>query len=108
MKPKEGLLTFIAEGNNIPSSRSYSRKIHGPGLASKGNNYGSGVTIGRGYDMRYRSPSEIINDLTFSGVPIDIAREIAKGSKKHACVASDLVKENRNKITEIKNWISLT
>lgn len=32
MQPKQGLLTFRAEGNNITNSRYYSRKIHWPGV----------------------------------------------------------------------------
>ncbi|MEW5291072.1 hypothetical protein ABW286_18110 [Erwinia papayae] len=31
LEPKEGLLTFRAEGNNFRGSRYYSRKIHWPG-----------------------------------------------------------------------------
>jgi len=39
--------------------------------------------------------------LTYSGIPIDKARAIAKGSKKHSCSARDFVIENKNKITDI-------
>jgi hypothetical protein len=37
MEPREGILTFMAEGNNISNSRHYSRKIHWPGVMSKCN-----------------------------------------------------------------------
>jgi hypothetical protein len=107
MEPREGLLTFRAEGNNISSSRNYSRKIHWPGITSKCNSYGSGVTIGRGYDMKHRSTSEIINNLTFAGVPLEKAKKIAEGSKKSFCSASDFVKENREKISEITEYQQL-
>jgi len=51
--------------------------------------------------MKYRTVAEIVNDLTYSGIPIEKAREIAKGSKKHSFSARDFVIENRNKITDI-------
>lgn len=101
MKPQKGLLTFMAEGNNIPTSQYYSRKLHWPGISPKCSIYRSGVTLGRGYDMKYRTVNEIVNDLTYSGIPIDKARAIAQGSKKHSCSARDFVIENRKKITDI-------
>ena len=55
MEPREGLLTFRAEGNNIKGSRYYSRVLHWPGIPSQCKRFGSGVTIGRGYDMKHRS-----------------------------------------------------
>ncbi len=69
MEPREGLLTFRAEGNNIPGSLYYSRKIHWPGISSRCHAYGSGVTIGRGHDLKYRSTTGIIRDLTSAGIP---------------------------------------
>ncbi|WP_250318501.1 hypothetical protein [Rosenbergiella gaditana] len=69
MEPREGILTFRAEGNNISGSRYYSRKIHWPGIESRCNQYGSGVTIGRGYDMKERSETQIIHHLTLAGIP---------------------------------------
>lgn len=101
MKPQKGLLTFMAEGNNIPTSQYYSRKLHWPGISSKCSIYRSGVTLGRGYDMKYRTVDEIVNDLTYAGLPNEKARAIVKGSKKHSCSARDFVIENRNKITDI-------
>ncbi|WP_241574553.1 hypothetical protein [Rosenbergiella nectarea] len=101
MKPQKGLLTFMAEGNNSPTSQYYSRKLHWPGISLKCSIYRSGVTLGRGYDMKYRTVNEIVNDLTYSGIPIDKARAIAQGSKKHSCSARDFVIENRKKITDI-------
>ena len=81
MKPQKGLLTFMAEGNNSPTSQYYSRKLHWPGISLKCSIYRSGVTLGRGYDMKYRTVNEIVNDLTYSFIPIDKARAIAQGSK---------------------------
>lgn len=101
LRPKEGLLTFMAEGNNIKSSRHYSRKIHWPGNSLKCDNHSSGVTIGRGYDMRYRTHKQIIKDLMLAGVEKENAKSIAEGSGKFACLARDFVIENKNKLAEI-------
>lgn len=101
MEPREGLLTYMAEGNNISSSEYYSRKIHWPGNTSQCEKFGSGVTIGRGYDLKHRSKSEVISDLTFAGVPIEKAKEIAEGSKNSHCAAGDFVKNNRGSISPI-------
>ncbi len=101
MRPKEGSLTYAAEGNNIPTSRYYSRVIHWPGSSIKCTNEGSGVTLGCGYDMKYRSPAQIKSDLTASGIPLEKAETIAKGSGKSYCEAERFVKENKNIIGEI-------
>ncbi|QGX91729.1 hypothetical protein EFZ10_08870 [Tatumella sp. TA1] len=101
MEPKVGLLTFRAEGNNLLNSNFYSRKLHWPGISSHCNQYGSGVTLGRGYDMKHRLRNEIISDLISSGIPFEKAKLIAEGSNKSHCSARDFVKENRNKIEDI-------
>ncbi|MEW5287776.1 hypothetical protein ABW286_00930 [Erwinia papayae] len=90
LEPKEGLLTFRAEGNNLAGSRYYSRKLHWPGVASKCNAYGSGVTFGRGYDMKHRSAGEIIADLTYVGIPVGQAKKIAGGAYKSHCAPAIL------------------
>ncbi|WP_261640831.1 hypothetical protein [Erwinia mallotivora] len=101
LEPKEGLLTFRAEGNNLAGSRYYSRKLHWPGVASKCNAYGQGVTFGRGYDMKHRSAGEIIADLTYVGIPLDQAKKIAGGAYKSHCAASDFVKNNTGSTIEL-------
>ena len=50
---ESGQVTFDAEGNDIESSRYFSRVIHWPG------NTESGVTIGRGYDMGNRTKAKL-------------------------------------------------
>ncbi|EOS95448.1 hypothetical protein LU631_04160 [Erwinia tracheiphila] len=101
MEPGEGLLTFRAEGNNRPDSPYYSRKIHWPGIASRCNTWGSGVTIGRGYDMKHRGAEEVIHHLTLAGIPLAKAKKIAESARKSFCAASDFVKENKDSIEEI-------
>lgn len=62
-----GQLTFDAEGLEAPGTLSHSRVLHVPSDAS-------GLTIGRGYDMKLKTPTQIIEDLT----AIDISPEYAK------------------------------
>lgn len=73
LEPKEGLLTFRAEGNNVRNSSNYSRVIHWPNDSAQCRRSGSGVTIDRGYDMKHRSPKKIVSDLTYAGVPLEKA-----------------------------------
>ncbi|SER25536.1 toxin homologue of phage lysozyme [Rosenbergiella nectarea] len=101
MEPKQGLLTFLAEGNNVPSGIYYSRKIHWPGNSLQCDKFASGVTIGRGYDLKNRNEGEVIKDLTMSGIPLDKAKKIAQGVTKSHCLASNFVKKNKGSIEEI-------
>src|SRR5690606_34158303 len=52
----QGQVTFDAEGNDIPGNAYFSRVLHWPGGAS-------GVTIGRGYDMKERTQAAVLQDL---------------------------------------------
>lgn len=54
-----GRFTYEHEGHN--SGFYNSKRIHWPGSAS-------GVTIGRGYDMRKRTRDAVINDLIAVGI----------------------------------------
>jgi hypothetical protein len=65
-----GQLTFDAEGVENERSRYHSRRPHIPGPWS-------GVTIGRGYDMRDRSKEAIFDDLRQAGVPVRNARKLS-------------------------------
>ena len=101
LEPKEGLLTFRAEGNNTRSSLFYSRIIHWPGKIVRCGKSGAGVTIGRGYDMKHRSPKKIIGDLTYAGIPLEKARQIATGAGISHCNAANFVRDKKASITEI-------
>jgi hypothetical protein len=59
--PSQGALTWSAEGVSDPTSRYYSRKAHIPSPSS-------GITIGRGYDLKQHSESEILRDFTAAGL----------------------------------------
>lgn len=92
---KEGRITFDAEGNNIPTSQFFSRVIHWPG------NDLSGVTLGRGYDMGFRSESEIYGHMKNSGIGHDQATRIAQAYGKKGTVAQQFVRDNKASIGEI-------
>ncbi|WP_407833895.1 hypothetical protein [Vibrio rotiferianus] len=57
--PKEGALTWNSEGNE--GGRFHSRKLHVP-------SENSGLTLGRGYDLKLKSITTIRRDLAFSGI----------------------------------------
>jgi len=67
----EGQITFDAEGLDYltavepfrqpENTKNFSRILHWP-------KYASGVTIGRGYDMKERSPGQIITELRQAGI----------------------------------------
>lgn len=59
--PTYGVVTWDAEG--AEGGRFHSRKLHVPSSAS-------GLTIGRGYDMKTKSVSVISKDLTAAGVDV--------------------------------------
>lgn len=108
LEPSEGLLTFRAEGNNIPGSKLYTRVIHFPGKESTCLNNRSGVTIGRGYDLGGRSKGEIVNALTSAGIPREQAEKIAAGAGLKGCAATEFVRKNKNEIGEITESQQLT
>lgn len=62
--PTKGLLTWEAEGRE--GGRYHSRILHVPSASS-------GLTVGRGYDLRERSRAEVTQHLTASGVDAGMA-----------------------------------
>ena len=88
-KPSKGLVTFDAEGNNDPNSKYFSRVPHVPS-----NN--SGVTIGRGYDMKHRTKTEVIADLVNAGVPKKEGELLAGGAGLSGAKAKTFIKKKRN------------
>lgn len=73
LQPKKGRMTFDIEGVETPGIY-FSRKLHVP------TKY-SGVTLGRGYDMKKKSSSQIRRDLVGVGVNSEKARLISNASK---------------------------
>lgn len=94
---KQGRVTFDAEGNDIPTSPFFSRVIHWPG------NTLSGVTIGRGYDMGFRTEQEIYNHMTGAGIEHEQASKIAQAYEKQGTNAQHFVINNKESIGEITN-----
>ncbi|WP_416411689.1 calcium-binding protein [Pantoea sp. App145] len=97
-----GLLTYMSEGNDNPDSMFFSRKIHHPSTAS-------GVTIGRGYDMKHRTKQSIIHDLISAGVSPRQAEDISNAAHLSGAKAEGFVEKNRDLIGEIsiKQQVSL-
>lgn len=93
---KSGQFTFDQEGIDRRTSVLFSRVIHQPTLES-------GVTIGRGYDMKYRTPCEIRRDLERAGIPSEQAKLISKAALMSGIEAKIFVKNNKHKIGEISN-----
>ncbi len=90
LKVSVGQFTFNQEGDeNVARTHSnYSRKPHCP---PKGV---SGVTIGRGYDLKSRTASKVIADLTAAGLPKVEARKYAEAVGLSEGAARDYIKNH--------------
>lgn len=88
-----GQLTFDAEGSET-RGRYFSRVPHVPGPWS-------GVTIGRGYDMKSKSKTKIKRDLAAAGVDSNIAEKFAPASGLMGDQAKDFIRVNNLKKIEI-------
>ncbi|WP_326508870.1 bacteriophage T4 gp5 trimerisation domain-containing protein [Noviherbaspirillum album] len=94
LKVDRGQLTFDAEGNDDPKSPYFSRHPHWPG----GN---SGVTLGRGYDMKMRTPESVYRDLTNAGMSPERAAALAKGALLQGEAAKKFALQARSSLDEI-------
>lgn len=83
--PDFGRLTFDAEG--MEGGRFHSRHFHVPSS-------GSGLTIGRGYDMRMRKQPDIREDLLAAGVATDRAEVISRAAELEGDAAKSFIKDN--------------
>ena len=82
-----GQLTFDAEGVDNRNSRYFSRRPHVPGDTS-------GITIGRGYDMKHRSEQEVFDDLREAGVGVARSRRLAGGAGLVGDIAKAFIADN--------------
>ena len=80
-----GQLTFDAEGNDNPNSRYFSRKLHVPTAWS-------GITVGRGYDIKYKRKNTVLRDLLSVGIEKKIAVKISTGVGKRGRTARRYIK----------------
>lgn len=90
----KGQLTFDAEGNDDSSSPYYSRTPHVPSGSS-------GLTIGRGYDLKERAKAAVINDLKSAGLAEDAAKAYAGAVGKKGDDAKKYIKDNKAKLKDI-------
>jgi hypothetical protein len=82
-----GQRTFDAEGVEA-LGQYFSRSITWPGGAS------SGVTIGRGYDMGFRSRAQIVRELTLSGVSQQDSNYLSQGAGLRGAAAAQFIRSN--------------
>lgn len=97
--PSRGLLTFEAEGTE--GGPYHSRKPHVPSTSS-------GVTIGRGYDMKERSGSGIVAHLQQAGLSATDAEKFRNAAGKSGQGAKDFIKNNALTDFEITGAQQLT
>lgn len=83
--PETGMVTWDSEGSE--GGRYHSRRPHVPSASS-------GVTIGRGYDMKSRTSSGVLVDLLRAGVPRADAERLARGAGLHGEAAKRFLREN--------------
>lgn len=81
-----GQLTFDAEG--MEQGKYHSRTPHVPTDSS-------GLTIGRGYDLKEKTEKLIVSDLIFSGLDSSEAKKYAKGVGLVGDAARKFIKNNK-------------
>ena len=84
-----GEYTYVVEGQESETSI-----LHFP-------EYNSGVTIGKGYDMRLRKSSDIYSDMISIGMKREDALIVSQASGLHHADAKNFVKNNKNSIAKI-------
>ncbi len=83
--PDYGVVTWESEGKE--GGMYHSRKLHVPGLWS-------GLTIGRGYDMKFKSQSKIASDLTKAGINTKLVQALKSASGLHGNTAKQFIIDN--------------
>ena len=92
--PTRGRLTFDAEGQE--GGPYHSRKFHVPSMSS-------GVTIGRGYDMKERTKSQVRDDLLSAGLETAQAALISQAAGLSGAKAEEFIAENNLENFELIN-----
>lgn len=96
--PKEGKVTFDSEG--AEGGYFHSRKLHVPTASS-------GLTLGRGYDMRFKSSLKIKNDLIKVNITKNDAETLSLASGLFGQRAKDFIKKNKLEKFEISTSTQL-
>ncbi|AOT08498.1 hypothetical protein [Pseudoalteromonas luteoviolacea] len=84
-KPRVGQFTFEQEGQE--GGRYHSRVLHVPSKYS-------GLTIGRGFDLKHRSSEQILKALSEAGVAFGDAEVLAKASGLYGSQAQQFIKKH--------------
>ena len=84
--PEKGTVTWDSEGTE--GGRFHSRRLHVPSDAS-------GLTLGRGYDMKSRTAAAVLIDLIRAGLPRADAERISKGAGLKGKAARQFIADNR-------------
>jgi hypothetical protein len=92
LQPELGKVTFQSEG--AEGGPFHSRKLHVPSEVS-------GLTIGRGYDMKMKNQAKIKSDLIKAGVAAKDAAVLAKASGLFGHAAKKFIKDNNIEKFEI-------
>jgi hypothetical protein len=83
--PETGRITWDSEG--AEGGRFHSRVLHVPTATS-------GLTIGRGYDMKLKKPTQILADLMKAGVSQADAEKVSRAAGLEGDLARKFIKEN--------------
>ena len=92
LQPKLGKVTFESEG--AEGGPFHSRKLHVPSMVS-------GLTIGRGYDMKRKTAAKIVQDLTKAGLSKTDATTLSKAAGLSGPTAKNFIKTNKLESFEI-------
>ncbi|MCB9550601.1 MAG: LysM peptidoglycan-binding domain-containing protein [Myxococcales bacterium] len=84
-----GQVTFDSEGNDRQGSIHFTRVLHHPTA-------GSGVTIGRGYDMKERSAAEILRHMEAAGVDAATATTLSGAAGLSGAAADRFCRDHRD------------
>ena len=90
--PSKGIVTWDSEGTE--GGKYHSRKLHVPSDAS-------GLTIGRGYDMKTKTKAGIVNDLTAAGVDEANAKKLSGAAGLQGAAARKFITDNNLAAFEI-------
>ena len=92
LTPERGQVTFDSEGNE--GGKYHSRVLHVPTDVS-------GLTLGRGYDMRSKSQATISTQLITAGVDVENARTISSAAGLSGAAAKKFIVDNKLEKFEI-------
>jgi len=84
IEPKDGVITFHSEGTE--GGFFHSRKLHVPTGSS-------GLTLGRGYDIRFKTQTEVTTDLTLLGLKKELITSLSAATGLYGKAARDFIKE---------------